>query len=97
MNITFISIHNMKSRVYLGQGIQEWTKYNLWKTAFKAGHRQIYLGHLLRQTISLPSFSRLSFTNFSWSIIEYLDTFKLSIIVILRRVLFFPRELLHVN
>ena len=36
------------------QGIQEWTKKTLWKTAFK-------------------KFEVLSFTDFTWSILEYLD------------------------
>ena len=43
----------------MGQSIQEWTKWNLWKTAFK-------------QTISLQIFERLSSTNFASSILEYI-------------------------
>ena len=32
-----VSLHNVLAtdHVHLGQGIQEWTKQNLWKTAFK--------------------------------------------------------------
>ena len=28
-------MEHFKSMEYLGQGIQEWTKWNFWKTAFK--------------------------------------------------------------
>ena len=49
---------------YMGQGIQERTKKILWM-AFKK----------FRYTISLQIFQRLSSTNFTWSILEYLDTF----------------------
>ena len=41
----------------LGQSIQEWTKWNLWKTAFKK-FKVIWSG-LLKQTISLQLFYRL--------------------------------------
>ena len=43
--------------LYIGQGIQEWTNRNLWKTAIK-------------------KVEAIRFTNFSWSILEYLDPHK---------------------
>ena len=54
----------------MGQSIQEWTRENLWKTAFKK-----FEG--VRQTIPLQIFSSffffkwLSSTNFTLSILEY--------------------------
>ena len=47
--------------VYLGQSIQEWNKWNLWKTAFKK------LRSLSRPALQI--FERLSSTNFTWSIL----------------------------
>ena len=45
-----------------GQGIQQWT--NKWKTAFKK-FEVVWS--------ALQNFKRLSSTNFTWSILEYLD------------------------
>ena len=33
--IIYLVVHKSFSYVHMGQGIQEWTKQNLWKTAFK--------------------------------------------------------------
>ena len=56
---------------HLGQGIQEWTKQNLWKTAFKKFE-------VMRQIVSLQIFWRLPSTSFTWSIFEYFAPFFLS-------------------
>ena len=45
-------------KFHLGQSIQEFTKQNLWKTAFK------------KFEVIWPAF-----TNFTWSILEYLDLY----------------------
>ena len=45
----------------MDQGIQEWTKYNLWRAAFK--------------NEAIWSAPRLSSTNFTWSILENLDAY----------------------
>ena len=58
---------NASVRLYIGQSIQEWTKWNLWKTAFKK-YKRIWSA---KQTISLQIFQKLSSTNFTWSILEY--------------------------
>ena len=50
-------------RVQIGQSIQEWTKLNLWKTAFKKFQ-------------ALQIFWILSFTNFTWSVLEYFAPIK---------------------
>ena len=71
-NAQFIDLYWfwIKDQVNLGQGIQEWTKYNLWKAPFKKVS-------LLMQTILLQIFWRLSSINFTWSILKYLDPFEL--------------------
>ena len=53
--------------LYMGQITQEWTKKNLWKTAFKLfeGAWSALADHILQ------NFQRLSSTNFTWSILEY--------------------------
>ena len=51
------------------QSIQEWTKWNLWKTALK--NFELIWSGLLKQTISLQIFLRLSSANLNWSILEY--------------------------
>ena len=66
---------------HLGQSIQECTKWNLWKTAFKTLKNLKWYG-LLQQNhfkffkgclpqISLGPLLRLSSTNLIWSILEY--------------------------
>ena len=54
----------------MGQGIQELNKQNLWKTAFNRFE-------VIWSTISLQIFYRLSSTNFTLSILEYLDSNKI--------------------
>ena len=44
----------------------------MWDKVFKDGPSNI----MLRQTISLQIFWRLSSTNFTWSILEYLDAYS---------------------
>ena len=51
----------------MGQGVQEWTKQNLWKAAFKK----------FELVLNFPIFQMLSSTNFTWSIHEYLDPYAI--------------------
>ena len=54
-NMTHSKFLDLYFKGDMGQSIQEWTKLNLWKTAFK-----IFEGIM-------------SSTNFTWSILDYLD------------------------
>ena len=60
-------IYNPMKGLYLGQSIQEWTKLNLWKTAFK---KYSVICPALADHIGQISY-RLSSTNLTWSILEY--------------------------
>ena len=55
---------------YMNQTIQEWTKQNFRKTAFKKSEAtwSAWADHIT------SNFLRLSSTNFTWSILEYLET-----------------------
>ena len=57
------SVYVKYLEAYLGQSISEWTKWNLWKTAFK------------KFEMTRQIFPRLSSTNFTWSILEYFAQF----------------------
>ena len=64
-----------------------WYVFNIWVKIFKNGPGKICERQplknlkwcaLLRQALSLQVFQRLSSTNFTWSILEYLDPLKLN-------------------
>ena len=54
---------------YMGQSIREWTKYG------RHPLNVLKWYDLLRQTISIQVFQRLSSTNFTWFILEYFASF----------------------
>ena len=56
---------------YLRQSIQEWTKWNLWKTVFK----RFEVNGLFKQITCLQIFQKLSSINFTWLIFEYFVPF----------------------
>ena len=64
-------IYSPMKGLYLGQSIQEWTKLNLWKTAFK---KYSVICPALADHIGQISY-RLSSTNLTWSILEYFAPF----------------------
>ena len=58
---------------YVGQGIQEWTKPNLWKTAFKKFEGMWYA--CLRRPYPFKCFK--SCLNFTFSILEYFVSYSI--------------------
>ena len=54
-------VQYLSGNTHMGQGIKEWTKQNLWKTAFKK-----------LEVISSVLYS----INFSWSILKYYDPYN---------------------
>ena len=58
------------SNIYneMGQSIQEWTTWNLWKTAFEGNAKEMVC---LSRPYPFNFFYRLSSKNFTWSILEY--------------------------
>ena len=60
---------------HMGQSIQDWSNWNLWKTAFKKF--EVILP--VKQTISLQFLKKLSPINFTRSILEYFVPYVINI------------------